>query len=75
VTSKLKLGPLAEEKPVRMTVELSAAAHRDLMAYAEALGRQTGQTVEPARLVSPMLMRFMASDRAFSRGRARDAER
>lgn len=68
--TKLKLGPLADDKPVRLTVELPAAVHRDLLAYAEAIGQESGQKVtDPGRLVAPMLQRFMASDRAFSRTR------
>lgn len=63
--SKLKLGPLADEKPVKLSVELPAATHRDLVAYAEALGRENGQAVEPVQLVAPMLARFMATDRGF----------
>jgi hypothetical protein len=44
--------------------------HRDLLAYAQALGRETGQSaIEPAKLVPPMLTRFMATDRAFARAR------
>ncbi len=46
--SNLKLGPLADNKPVRLTVELPATTHRDLVAYAEVLGREGGQAVEPA---------------------------
>ena len=66
--AKLKLGKLQDDKPVRLTIELPAAIHRDLVAYAEALGRETGQgTVEPAKLVVPMLVRFMATDRAFAK--------
>jgi hypothetical protein len=61
--AKLKLGPLADERPVRLIIELPAAVHRDLAAYAEVLGRETGQTTEPAKLIAPMLARFMASDR------------
>ena len=34
---KLKLGALVDDKPVKLTVELPAAVHRDLAAYAEAL--------------------------------------
>lgn len=67
--SKLKLGPLADDKPVRLTVELPASTHRDLVAYAEVLGRETGQPIEPARLIAPMLARFMATDRGFSKAR------
>ena len=67
--TKLKLGPLADDKPVRVTVELPAAVHRDLVAYAEALGRETGQSAEPAKLIGPMLSRFMTTDRAFAKAR------
>jgi hypothetical protein len=38
-----------------------------LVAYAEVLGRQSGQTIEPAKLIAPMLARFMSTDRAFAR--------
>jgi hypothetical protein len=65
---KLKLGTILDEKPVRLTIELPAALHRDLVAYTEALGRETGQAgVEPAKLIGPMLAQFMAKDRAFAK--------
>lgn len=67
---KLKLGPLADQKPVKVSVELPAALHRDLVAYGEALGRENGQaTVDPARLIVPMLERFIATDRGFAKAR------
>lgn len=66
---KLKLGPLEDDKPVRISVELPAALHRDLLAYAEILGRENGQAVEPAKLVAPMIARFMATDRGFMKMR------
>ena len=68
--AKLKLGPLPDDKPVRVTVDLPAALHRDLVAYAEVLGRETGQSVrEPAKLIAPMLQRFIESDRGFAKAR------
>ncbi len=69
--AKLKLGPLIDDKPVRLTVELPAQVHRDLVAYAEVLGRETvtDATVEAAKLVGPMLARFMNTDRAFAKAR------
>lgn len=68
--TKLKLGPLTDDKPVKITVELPAAVHRDLVAYAEVLGRTSGQPVaEPAKLIVPMIERFMATDRAFAKAR------
>lgn len=67
--AKLKLGPLVDDKPVRLTIELPAQVHRDLAAYAELLATESRQGVEPAKLVAPMLARFMATDRVFARMR------
>lgn len=67
--AKLKLGPLEDDKPVRLTVELPAALHRDLSAYAELLSRETGQVAEPVKLIAPMLARFISTDRAFAKAR------
>jgi hypothetical protein len=72
MTGKLKLGAILDNRPVRLTVDLPADTHRLLVAYAEAVRRETGQDVEPVKLVAPMLARFMASDRAFVRRRARE---
>lgn len=61
---KLKLGPLVDDKPVKVTVELPAALHRDLTVYGEILARDFGTTqTDPARLIVPMLERFIATDR------------
>ena len=66
----LKLGGIADDKPVKLTVELPASVHRDLVAYAQALARETGQPIsDPSKLVAPMLVRFMATDRAFGKAR------
>ena len=68
--TKLKLGALENDKPVRLTVELPAAVHRNLVAYAQILGRTSGQPApEPAKLIPPMVERFMATDRAFAKAR------
>ena len=68
--AKLKLGAIDDDRPIKLTVELPAAVHRNLIAYAEALGRETGQpTIEPTKLIAPMLARFIASDRAFAKAR------
>lgn len=68
--AKLKLGPIADDKPVKVTVELPATLHRDLVAYAEVLGGETGQpALEPAKLIAPMIERFMATDRGFAKAR------
>ena len=68
--TKLKLGPLVDDRPVKVTVDLPAALHRDLVAYAEALTRETGApATDPARLIAPMIERFMATDRGFAKAR------
>ena len=68
--TKLKLGPLADDKPVKISIELPAGVHRDLIAYAEVLARSSGQPApDPAKLVVPMIDRFMATDRAFAKAR------
>ena len=64
---KLKLSAIPDDKPVKLSLELPAEIHRDLVAYAEALSRQTGQKLEPMRLIAPILSRFMSTDRAFMR--------
>ena len=72
---KLKLGAIADDKPVRLTVEFPAPVHRDLLAYAEVLARETGQPIpDPLKLVAPMLARFMATDRVFVKVRRRRAQ-
>jgi hypothetical protein len=68
--TKLKLGAIEDDKPVKLTVELPAAVHRNLIAYAEAIGREGGQAApDPAKLIAPMIERFMATDRAFAKSR------
>lgn len=68
--TRLTLADIADEKPVRLTIDISARLHRDLVAYAAAIngGSADGApTVE--KLVPPMLERFIATDRGFSKAR------
>ena len=75
--TKLKLGPIPDDKPVKLTVELPADLHRDLIAYGDILGQEAGQgPIEPKKLIVPMLERFIATDRGFAkaqRSRSRTA--
>jgi hypothetical protein len=67
---KLKIGALPDERPVKVSIELPASVHRDLVAYAAALARETGQPIsDPGKLIAPMLARFMATDRGFAKRR------
>lgn len=68
--TRLSLADLADEKPVRLSVELSARLHRELVAYAIALNDgETKNAPAPERLIPPMIERFIATDRSFSKAR------
>lgn len=68
--TKLKLGAIPDDKPIKVTVELPAQLHRDLVIYAELLSRESGQQIgDPVKLIAPMLARFVATDRGFARSR------
>lgn len=69
--TKLRLSAIPDDKPVKLTVELPAAVHRDLVAYAEILARASGEAMppDPGKLVAPMLQRFMAADKGFRKAR------
>jgi hypothetical protein len=63
----LKLGTIADDRPVRLTVQLPASVHRMLVGYAELHGRLTGQVLAADKLIPAILERFMASDPVFAR--------
>lgn len=70
--SKLRLGRIIDEAPVKLTIELPGALARSLSDYAALHAKETG-LAEPlgiARLIVAMLDQFVASDRGFSRSRA-----
>ena len=67
--AKLKIGSIDDAKPVTLTVKLTAGVHRDLVAYADAIKRESGQDVDPTLLIPAMLERFMVTDRAFAKAR------
>jgi hypothetical protein len=68
--TRLRLADLADEKPVRVTVELNARLHRELAAYAVAVndGEAKGAPA-PERLIPAMIERFIATDRGFAKSR------
>ena len=67
---KLKLGTIENDRPVKVTHELPASVHRDLVIYADVLARESGQPIsDPIKLIAPMVARFMARDRAFAKVR------
>ena len=66
--TKLKLGPIADDKPVKIALELPAALHRDLIDYGRLLAEGSAP-IDPAKLIVPMLERFIATDRGFAKAR------
>ncbi len=72
--TKLKLSAIPDDRPVKLTVELPATVHRDLVAYAAVFAQEHGQRVEPVKLVPSMLARFMSTDRAFVRAQRTKSE-
>jgi hypothetical protein len=66
--TKLKIGALPDERPVKVSIELPAPVHRDLLAYAKAVASESGQPInDPGKLIALMLARFMATDRGFAK--------
>lgn len=73
--AKLKLGPIIDEKPVKVVSEFSGEAYRILVAYAEIHGRETGQPAQdPSKLIPPIVERFIATDRGFAAARKSKAQ-
>ena len=68
--TRLKLADLSNEKPVRLTVELNARLHRELVAYTVAVndGEAKGAPT-PERLIPAMIERFIATDWSFAKSR------
>lgn len=65
---RLKLSDITDEKPVKLTIEIPSRLHRRLVDYATAMNAGVEQGApDPAALVGPMLERFIASDRGFTR--------
>lgn len=71
--TKLRLGPIIEEKPVKLQVELSGGLIRDLADYARvhAKANNLAEPLPPEKLIGPMVERFIATDREFSKLRRR----
>lgn len=67
--TKLKLGPIENDKPVKVTLELPAPLFRNLEIYGRLLAEAGQKPIEPVKLIVPMLERFVATDRAFAKAR------
>lgn len=68
--TRLKLSDIADEKPIKLTIEIPTRLHGDLVAYGVAInGGHASGAPAPEQLVAPMLARFMATDRSFAKAR------
>lgn len=68
--TKLKLEDVAEAKPVKVTIELSADIHDELTSYAAVLSQGQGNVIiKPQQLIGPMIARFMLTDRDFAKAK------
>ncbi|GAN87830.1 DUF2274 domain-containing protein [Komagataeibacter intermedius] len=71
--TKLRISTIPDSRPVKLTIELPAEIHRDLLLYAELVSGKAGEaadaTPDAARLVPLMVGRFMETDRAFQKQR------
>ena len=65
----LKLGAIPDDKPVRLTITLTAELHALLVDYAEAHAKAFDRKVSPEKLVPHILERFIRTDRAFAKAR------
>lgn len=69
--TKLKLSAIPDDRPVKLTVELPAPVFRDLQSSALAIAKANNEATppDPAKLIAPMVARFMATDKGFSRSK------
>lgn len=66
--NKLRLGPVIEDKPVRVSIDIAAPIYRELVAYGSLLAKETGQTkIDPTKLIAPMIEKFIKGDKAFKK--------
>ncbi len=74
--TKLKLSAIPDDKPVKLTIELPAPVFGNLQAYSQILAHNAGDDAtppDPAKLIAPMLQRFMATDKGFRKEKRAEA--
>ena len=66
---ELKLGRLPDRKPVKITINVSAALHKKLHSYAEAYRAAYGEDEKVNELIPFILDQFLDGDRGFAKAR------
>ena len=71
--SRLRLGPVVEEKTAKLSIEVRGALLRDLLDYGRVHAKLNAlsEPLSPERLIPPMIERFIAGDREFNKQRRR----
>ncbi|MEO1304148.1 MAG: DUF2274 domain-containing protein [Pseudomonadota bacterium] len=67
--SKLKVGPLIDRTPVKLSISCDPGLHADLTDYAKVHAQTFGKNVSVAELAPHMLRALMDGDAAFKRSR------
>ncbi len=65
----LKLGPIPDHKPVKITISLCPDIHAALSDYAEIHAREYGKQSSASEIAALMIEKFLTSDREFKRKR------
>jgi hypothetical protein len=66
---ELKLGRLPDRKPVKITINVSAALDKKLHSYAEAYRAAYGEDEKVSELIPFILDQFLDGDRGFAKAR------
>lgn len=72
--TKLRLGPIVDEKPVKLTLEITGELMREIGDYAQVHAKlmELASPLPPERIIPAMIERFIAGDREFSKQRRRN---
>lgn len=65
----LKLGPIPDQKPVKITMSLAPDIHAALSDYATLHAREYGKQSSITEIAGLMIEKFLSSDRQFKRAR------
>ena len=71
--TKLKIGPIPDQTPVKLSVSLAPDLQADLQDYARVYRIAYGSEVEVPAIIPTMLRSFIDSDAGFKRARKRIA--
>ena len=67
--AELKIGPLKDKRPIKLSIEVDPDLHADLKDYASVYERAYGQRADIKALIPSMLRTLMDADAGFKRSR------